>query len=333
MKHKSAVALLFVACLLSLFLTAKKPLRPRAATEARGECIVEVSSRRILHEKDAEAVLPMASTTKILTAILILDDCDIDEEIEIPKEAEGVEGSSVYLRAGEVYSVRELLYGLMLRSGNDCAVTLALHHSGSVKAFSAKMNEKAALLGAEKSYFINPHGLPDARHHTTARDLALISSYAMENETFREIVSCKCYEPRHWQNKNKMLFSYDGAIGVKTGFTAAAGRCLVTCAEREGMTLVCVVLNCPEMYERTAELLDSAFLTYMMVDLCDSSKPWEGYAVKCDFSYPLKKEELRSLSFATELSDPLPVIKGEIAGQMKIFLQNNLIFSQNLYII
>ena len=138
---------LAVIALFSLLFGGRETISGSAAGEARGECVVEISSRRILHEKDAHARLPMASTTKVLTAILILDDCRIDETVKIPKAAEGVEGSSVYLRAGEEYTVRELLYGLMLRSGNDCAVTLALHHSGSIEAFSEKMNEKAALLG------------------------------------------------------------------------------------------------------------------------------------------------------------------------------------------
>ena len=335
MKGKSIFfAVMFaLTAFIALFVTASPGRKADAAMAARGECVVEVSSRRILHEKDAGTFLPMASTTKVLTAILILDDCDPEETVVVPKAAEGVEGSSVYLRAGDSYTVKDLLYGLMLRSGNDCAVTLALHHSGSIEKFSEKMNEKAALLGAEGSFFVNPHGLPDSRHHTTARDLALISAYAMENETFREIVSCKFYEPRGWQNKNKMLFNYEGAVGVKTGFTVAAGRCLVTCAERKGMTVLSVVLNCPEMYERTAELLDHAFEIYALFDLCDSSEPWEGYEIKCGFSYPLKKTELRALRFSSELLDPLPQKKGEVAGQMKIYLENSLLFSQNLYII
>lgn len=334
MRRNRFFCILFAAlAVLSFIAAGRMPLSASSAGAAKGECVIEVSSRRILHARDAYASLPMASTTKVLTAILILDECDLDGKVTIPKEAEGVEGSSVYLRAGDEYTVRDLLYGLMLRSGNDCAVTLALHHSGSVEVFSEKMNEKAALLGAEGSFFVNPHGLPDSRHHTTARDLALISAYAMENETFREIVSCKYYEPRNWQNKNKMLFNYEGAVGVKTGFTTAAGRCLVTSAERDGMTLVSVVLNCPEMYERTAELLDGCFRDYQMYRLCDSSKPWENFTIKCDFYYPLKKTELRRLRFDSTLSEPLPTESGKVAGQMHIYLQNNLLFSQNLYII
>ena len=275
----------------------------------------------------------MASTTKILTAILIIDECDLDEEIAIPKEAEGTEGSSVYLRAGDIFTVRDLLYGLMLRSGNDCAVTLALHHSGSIAAFAAAMNAKAVSLGAEHSSFVNPHGLPDERHFTTARDLALITAYAMENETFREIVSCKFYAPRGWQNKNKMLFEYEGADGVKTGYTVRAGRCLVTSAERAGMRLVCVVLDSPEMYERTTELLDEAFGKYALVKLCSRDEPFEGYEIKEDFSYPLTEEERGKITVQGISVMPHPETKGDFAGQMLIYLENDLIFSQNLYII
>ncbi|MDE6059334.1 MAG: D-alanyl-D-alanine carboxypeptidase [Clostridia bacterium] len=302
-----------------------------AATFSQAECVAEVTSRRFLNKRNAESDLPMSSTTKVLTAILILDDCDITETVTVPKVAEGTEGSSVYLRAGDEYTVEELLYGLMLRSGNDCAVTLALHHSGSIKAFAQAMNEKAVSLGAEHSNFVNPHGLPDTRHYTTAQDLALISAYAMQNEKFREIVSCKYYEPRNWQNKNKMLYNYDGAIGVKTGFTVAAGRCLVTAAERYGMTLVCVVLNSPQMYERTAELLDQAFAQYEMTQLCTPETPVEGYAVKYAFSYPLTDEERDKIQIDINEVSPLPEEIGEIAGQMRIMLENNLLFSQNLY--
>ncbi len=306
--------------------------RAEAATAAKAECVVEVSSRRFLHERNAEAQLPMASTTKILTAIIVLEDCDLDEEVTVPQAAEGTEGSSVYLRAGETYTVRDLLYGLMLRSGNDCAVTLALHHSGSIQAFSAVMNARAAMMGAAGSSFMNPHGLPNDEHYTTARDLALVAAYAMENDDFREIVSCKYYEPRGWKNKNKMLYTYEGAIGVKTGFTVAAGRCLVTSAEREGMKIVSVVLACPEMYERTAELLDAAFSAYRLYPLCDRTQGFDGYAILQDFSYPLTESERGQIVLRGVTTMPLPENAGEFAGQLLIYLGNDLIFSQNLYI-
>lgn len=257
---KKSCLFLAILCLFVPFFP--KQLNVAAATPSRGECVVEVGTRQFLFAQNADERLPMASTTKIMTAILIIDDCDLDEVVTVPKAAEGTEGSSVYLRAGDTFTVRDLLYGLMLRSGNDCAVTLALHHSGSVEKFAARMNEKAVRLGAEHSRFANPHGLPNEEHYTTARDLALIAAYAMENETFREIVSCRFYKPYGWANKNKMLASFEGADGVKTGFTVKAGRCLVTSAERAGRRLVCVVLNSPEMYERSAELLNNAFSNF-----------------------------------------------------------------------
>ncbi len=312
------------------------PQKPESAKgdipESRAECVLEVSSRRILHEKAANTKLPMASTTKILTAIMIIDDLDLAKKIEIPLQAQGVEGSSVYLKAGEIYSIEELLYGLMLRSGNDCAVALALAHSGSIEAFAHKMNEKAAYLGARDSRFCNPHGLPAAGHYTSARDLALIAAYAMENETFRTIVSTKYYAPRNYQNKNKMLFTFEGAIGVKTGFTTSAGRCLVTSAERGGMKLLSVVLDSPMMYERTAQLLNGAFEKFRLYPLMQAGQTFENCFVMEDFCYPLSDEEKKKLAYKTELLSVLPKEHGEFAGTLSIYLENSLIFSQNLYI-
>ena len=325
-----ASALFFLLfALLGLFAAGRT--KAYAATQSLAECVIEVNSRRLLFEKNAETNLPMASTTKVLTAIIIIDDCDLSEEVIIPEEAAGTEGSSVYLHAGDVYTVEELLYGLMLRSGNDCAETLALHHSGSIEAFAQVMNERAASMGAEHSRFVNPHGLPDKRHYTTARDLALVSAYAMENETFRTIVSCKYFAPRGWENKNKMLYQYDGSTGVKTGFTLSAGRCLVTAAERQGMHVVSVVLNSPQMYERTAQLLDDAFENYRLVLLCDSTKTYDGLRALADFSYPLTQEEEESAELRIQKISPLPQEEGEFAGQLQIYVKNSLLFSQNLY--
>ena len=329
MKRYFKISLLTI-CLLALafLLQVSNVTQADAATESVGECVVEVSSRRFLHERNADKRLPMASTTKILTALVILEGENLDEVVTVPKQAEGTEGSSVYLKAGDEISVRDLLYGLMLRSGNDCAVTLALHHSGSIQNFARAMNEKALSLGAEHSHFVNPHGLPNEEHYTTARDLALISAAAMQNTTFREIVSTKFYAPRGWQNKNKLLWNFEGALGVKTGFTVRAGRCLVSAAERNGMTLVCVTLNSPQMFERSEELLANAFKDYRLVSLCSASKTYAGYRVLYDFSYPLKEDEIDKINVQTELNEE----QGEIAGCLKIYLENRLLFSQNLFI-
>ena len=300
---------------------------------------MELNSRRVLYESHGDIRLPMASTTKIVTAATILDsETDITKQFTIPDETVGIEGSSVYLKSGEIYTVEDLLYGLMLRSGNDCAVSLALQNSGNIQTFAAKMNQTAQKAGAFDSHFENPHGLPSKNHYTTARDLSKITCYAMQNATFRKIVATKYYEPHHWQNKNKMLYLCDGGIGVKTGYTKEAGRCLVSAAERENMTLVCTVLNCPTTYERSIQLLNDAFSTYKNVSLLradqplvikDGQKTLTGYARK-DFSYPLLKEEEDLIEIKTFSVEKISK-KDEIIGQFEIYLSKRLLFSGNLY--
>lgn len=302
--------------------------------EGKAECVMEINSRRVLYESNGDTRLPMASTTKIVTAITILEISEnLAKEVIIPKEAEGVEGSSVYLKAGEKYTIEELLYGLMLRSGNDCATALALHTQGTLEAFAAKMNEIAQGAGALCSSFQNPHGLPAKEHYTTARDLSAISCYAMQNPTFRKIVATKYYQPRNWKNKNKMLQKYEGGIGIKTGYTKEAGRCLVAAAERNGMTLVCTLLNCPTTYERTSELLDDAFSAYHMTKLlaCGDKFPVnDGIAItREEFYYPLLQGEEEAIEYLV-----VPTknnIDKEIIGHLEIRLAKRLLFSTNLY--
>lgn len=303
--------------------------------EAKAECIMELYSRRVLYEKQGDIRLPMASTTKIATAITVLEHCkDIKEKFLIPEEAEGVEGSSVYLKSGEVYTIEDLLYGLMLRSGNDCAKALALYCSGSIQDFSAKMNQTAQRAGALNTHFKNPHGLPCDGHYTTAKDLCFISCYAMENPVFRKLVATKYYEPRYWKNKNKILQIYEGGIGVKTGYTKEAGRCLVSAAQRGNMTLVCTVLNCSTTYERCMELLDDAFSCYSnrrllekyeKVEVISGDKKIIGETHE-EFVYPLMEGETEQIERRI-----IPVIDEEIVGQIQIWLSKRLLFSTNLY--
>ena len=242
-------------------------------TSARGACVMERASGRVLYEKNAHKSMPMASTTKIVTALTVLNNCsDLEKVVEIPRQACGIEGSSVYLREGEHLTVRELLYGLMLRSGNDCAVALALTVSDSVEHFAELMNQTAQQLDCTESNFVTPHGLHDDNHYTSAYDLAKITCAALANEEFQEIVSTKKttinnegYEyDRVLVNKNKLLSNYDGADGVKTGYTKKAGRCFVGSATRDGMQVVAVVLNCGPMFEETADMLTEAFATYKL---------------------------------------------------------------------
>ncbi|MBQ4268541.1 MAG: D-alanyl-D-alanine carboxypeptidase [Clostridia bacterium] len=303
---------------------------------------MELNSRRVLYERNGDQRLPMASTTKILTAITVLDETDdLQSTITVPQEAEGVEGSSVYLKCGETYSIEDLLYGLMLRSGNDAATALALTFGKNIGEFSAKMNKTAQKAGAIHSNFVNPHGLPNANHYTTATDLSLITCYALQNETFTKIVSTKFYEPRRWANKNKLLHLYDGAFGVKTGYTKQAGRCLVSAVKRNGLTLICALLNRPQTYERTIELFDDCFQNYTNVEIIKESDVYDvkhranAYkaATRETFSYPLREEEREHLEkkiipSKKRIKNPK---KGEIIGQIEIYLLKRLLFSANLY--
>lgn len=307
-------------------------------TEGQAECLMEVNSRRVLYQNSADVRLPMASTTKILTCLTVLNICkNLQEEVIIPKEAEGVEGSSVYLKAGDKYTVEALLYGLMLRSGNDCAVALALHCSGDIARFCAQMNKFAQSAGALNSRFENPHGLPCKNHYTTAYDLTLISCLAMQNSIFKRIVSTQYYAPYGWKNKNKMLTLYEGGVGIKTGYTKQAGRCLVSAAERNGMTVVCTLLNCPTTYERTSELLDDAYGAYSYEKILDKDAPLTiktpsqtltGHS-KQDIYYPLLADEKSLISIQTKPKRLLK--KQEFIGEFSIYLAKQLLFSGNLY--
>ena len=221
------------------------------AYSARSMILMEKSTETILVDIDCNKVLPMASTTKIMTALVVLENADLNTNVVIPAQACGVEGSSMYLIAGETLSVMDLLYGLMLTSGNDAAVALAIHVGGSEEQFVSMMNDKAKALGLQNTNFANPSGLPDDSHYTTARELAIITAHALDNDVFRQIVSSESAKVpynnnpggRTLKNHNKLLTMYDNAIGVKTGFTKKAGRCLVSAAEENGVTLICVTLN------------------------------------------------------------------------------------------
>ncbi len=275
--------------------------------QSRGAVVIEQSSKRVLYDEGMNEKCYPASTTKVLTALCVLENLPLDKIITVPKEAEGVEGSSIYLKAGQKISVKDLLLGLMLRSGNDAAVTLAVATSGNIQNFADLMNKTARKCGADGSNFVNPHGLHDEMHYTTAYDLALICAKAYENEDFCKIVSTSKAkitvddEARYIGNKNKLLHLYDCANGVKTGFTKKSGRCLVSGAKRSGMQVIGVVLNHSNMWNDTIRMLDFAFDNYYMCPL-DEAMLTSGeneIRVKAkqnvtgnwqDLSYPLKKD-------------------------------------------
>ncbi|MGQ9497359.1 MAG: D-alanyl-D-alanine carboxypeptidase family protein [Desulfotomaculales bacterium] len=232
--------------------------------------LMEADTGQVLYAKNPDASMYPASTTKILTALVVLERCDLDEEVRVPPGFTGVDGSAVYLREGEVFTVRDLLYALLIHSANDAAVILAEHVAGSVDAFAGLMNKKAASTGARHSHFVNPNGLPDENHYTTARDLALIARAAMRHPAFREIVATKNYvlpereDPeafRHLWNTNKLLWRYEGANGIKTGYTTQAQQCLVASARREGRELIAVVLGSAgnNVWTDATALLDYGF--------------------------------------------------------------------------
>lgn len=240
------------------------------AVSARSAVLLEASTGKLLCAKNAHERLPMASTTKIMTAIVALENCALEENVKVSAQAYGTEGSSMYLELGEVLSMEDLLYGLMIASGNDAAVAIAEHAGGSVEGFAAMMNDKAAQLGLANTHFVTPNGLHDEAHYTTAYELALTAAYAMQNETFRSIVATRDYttktgnKTRTLHAKNKTLYLYEGGNGVKTGYTSLAGRCLVFSAEREGMQLVGAVLKSGDTYGDAFALLDYGFSQYEM---------------------------------------------------------------------
>lgn len=242
-------------------------------TSAKAACVLEMETGRVLFEHNMHDRLPMASTTKVMTALLAIENGNPSDEVVCSPNAFGVPGTSIYLAEGETLTLEEMLLGLMLSSGNDAAVAIAEHIGGSLDGFVEMMNARAREIGAVNTHFANPHGLPDDAHATTAYDLALIAREAMGNDAFRALVSTqranipwegRAYD-RVLKNKNRLLSDYPGATGVKTGYTSRAGRCLVFGARRGDMELVGVVLGCPDWFDEAARLMDACFESYDMV--------------------------------------------------------------------
>ena len=234
------------------------------ALSAAAFILTDADSGRTLAECNADERHLIASTTKIMTAMLVLERCDPDMTVTIEPAWTGIEGSTMYLEAGRVMTVRELLYGLMLASGNDAAEALACIAAGSTESFVRLMNERAAKLGCENTHFDNPSGLDGTEHYSTARDLAVITREALRSDGFRDIVSLPSATAggRTYTNHNRLLGECEGVFGVKTGYTEAAGRTLVSSCERGGMTLICVTLSDPDDWRDHAAMYDWAFAEY-----------------------------------------------------------------------
>lgn len=343
-----AVSLIIWAASLSLSIYASaipafSAISDKAELEisAKSAVVMDRQSRRVLYEKNTHEILPMASTTKIMTAIIALEAGSEDDLVVVSREAAGTEGSSIWLEKGEEKTLRELLYGLIMQSGNDAAVAIAEHLAGSVEGFAHLMNEKALDIGAVNTRFTNPHGLHDENHYTTAYDMALITSYALENPRFREIIATPLYTiswPGHeWDrvigNQNRLLELYPGGDGVKTGWTDEAGRCFVGSATRDGWQLVAVELNAPQMWEDVVLLLDYGYASYnneriveegqllRSIPVAKGRKNLELAAAR-DFYYPLEEGEDKLIHYRFALNEAIsaPISAGEVVGELVVFL-------------
>lgn len=306
-----------------------------SAISAQHAIVMDGQTGQVLYEKNADRQALIASTTKIMTALLICEQCNVLDRMEIPKEAVGIEGSSMYLREGEVLTLQELLYGLMLQSGNDAAVALAIYCGGTVSDFAQLMNDKAHRLGMENTHFVNPHGLDAPGHYSTARDLAVLAAYAMENPVFAQTVSAKTVTvgQRYLRNHNKLLWQLDGADGVKTGFTKAAGRILVSSAMRQGRRLIAVTINAPDDWNDHKYLLEKGFSAYTpqtlveqgdilgAVEIVGGQTGLVNVVASEDFIYSLQERETWHLELPKPGFVYAPVVQGENAGYAHIFVE------------
>lgn len=304
------------------------------AISARKAMVLDAQTGRVLYEKDADSRSLIASTTKIMTALLICEQCNVLDRMRIPKEAVGIEGSSMYLREGEVLTLQELLYGLMLQSGNDAAVALAIYCGGTVEGFAQLMNDKARDLAMTGSHFSNPNGLDAPDHYSTARDLAVLAAYAMKNPVFAMTVSTKTVTAgnRVLRNHNKLLWQLEGANGVKTGYTKAAGRILVSGAQRNGRQLIAVTLDAPSDWQDHKQLLEQGFSGFAVKTLVKagqilgSTEVAGGDAgtvelIACeDFSYAVAQSEQLTLELPGAGFVYAPVSRGQRAGYAHVLL-------------
>ncbi|GGA22802.1 D-alanyl-D-alanine carboxypeptidase family protein [Paenibacillus physcomitrellae] len=314
---------------------------PEVGTHAQAAALIDVESGRLLYSKQGDEILPIASLTKIMTAIVAIENGGLDKKVKVSAKAFGKEGSSIYLKLGEEMTLENMLYGLMLRSGNDAATAIAEHVGGSEEGFVHLMNQKAEMIGLKHTHFMNPHGLDHKQHYSTANDLAKLTAYALHNPVFKQIVSTKQKKAPNpneswgydWLNKNKMLRMYEGADGVKTGFTKIARRCLVSSATRNGQQLAAVTLNDGDDWNDHANMLDFGFANFPLQTLVNKQQPikHEGMDLTAgiDFQYPLhasEKQQVQQEIKVMESRDPFGFrgklvlkLNGEIIGSVPLY--------------
>ena len=301
---------------------------------AHSAILMDADTGQVLYEKNAQEKSLIASTTKIMTALVVLEQGALDEVVTVPQAAVGIEGSSMYLKAGEELTVRQLLYGMMLSSGNDAAVALALYTDGSIEAFAQRMNDKAQALGLQHTSFANPNGLDSEENYSTAYDLAKITQAALNTPGFIEIVSAKTIQcgGHYLVNHNKLLWQYEGALGVKTGYTKKAGRILVGAAEQKGRRLISVTINAPDDWQDHKAMLDEGFSRYQLKDVLEEGQQVGSLTVmsgaaECvpvtageQFSVYLLPEETVNISVKLPLFVYAPVEKGQEIGALTVYL-------------
>ena len=317
----------------AILLAAALPF-PAEGLSAQKAILIDGNTGRILYEKNADSQSLIASTTKIMTALIVCEQCNVLDRMRIPKEAVGIEGSSIYLQEGEVLTIQDLLYGMMLHSGNDAAIALAIYCGGTVEGFAQLMNDKADDLGLSGTHFMNPHGLDAPEHHSTARDLAILASEAMKNPIFAATVSAKSVSAgsRRLTNHNKLLWRVDGANGVKTGYTKAAGRILVSGAKRGGRQLVAVTINAPDDWNDHAQMLEEGFLAFSerrlvsagdvlgVLDVAWGEDEKVSLIAAQDFNWAMAKGESFSVVLPGNGFVYAPVYEGQCAGKAHILV-------------
>ena len=301
---------------------------PCSGVSARNAILVDGATGRVLYEKAADQRGLIASTTKIMTALVVCEQTNVLDRVRIPKEAVGIEGSSMYLKAGQIFTVQELLYGLMLHSGNDAAVALAIYCGGTLEGFVELMNDKAHRLGLDNTHFANPNGLDTPGHYSTARDLAILSAYAMQNPIFAKTVSTKTVKVGETvlRNHNKLLWQLEGADGIKTGFTKAAGRILVSSCTRGGRRLIAVTMNDGNDWNDHRQLMEQGFANYTNRQIVTKGDVLGAVAVISgrqeaveliaaeDFCYALRETEDPEIQLSKPGFVYAPVVRGEDAG-------------------
>lgn len=310
--------------------------------------LIDATSGRIIEGKNICKKLPIASTTKIMTALIAVEEGNLKDKVRINNKSINIEGSSIYLQEGEILSLSDLLYGLMLRSGNDSSIAIANHIAKTEEDFIKMMNLKARSIGALNTNFTNPHGLNDKNHYSTAYDLAIITKKALENEDFRKIFSSKDYRAsreknNYFVNKNKTLWEYEGGNGGKTGYTLSSGRCLVSTATRNDMQLIAVSLNAPDWFNDNYKLMDYGFENLKLYTIYDKNqlvkktnldkqKNEIDILTQDSFVYPLYKDERDSIKIKLELNKDLspPINKGQYIGTIETYLKGVLIKKSKL---